>query len=233
MKISGLQKTTLSDYPGEVACTIFLHGCNFRCGFCHNPDLVTGAVTEGFSRENILGFLKERAGKLDAVCISGGEPLATLDLDFVREIKALGYLVKIDTNGSFPEKLKELIDEKLVDYIAMDIKASKEKYPEVACASVDMEKIEESIKMVHDFSNSEFRTTVVGRFHDAFIMRALGRWLNDVCGQKPKKYFLQGFKKEGDFVDKSFVEEENVSEKYLEEIKECVDEYFEEVGVRV
>jgi len=233
MKIAGFQKTTLSDYPGEVACTIFLHGCNFRCGFCHNPDLVTGDLGEGFSRENILNFLKERIGKLDAVCISGGEPLATLDLDFVREIKALGYLVKIDTNGSFPVKLRELIDEGLIDYVAMDVKASKEKYAEVVCANVDMGKIEESIKMIHDFGNYEFRTTVVGRFHDAFVMRSLGRWLNEVCGGKPKKYFLQGFKKEGEMVDKSFSDELNVLEKDLDEMKECVGEYFEEVRVRV
>ena len=233
MKISGLQKTTLIDYPGEVACTIFLFGCNFRCGFCHNPELVLRDVDEGFSEENIFKFLEERKGKIDAVCISGGEPLMNLDLDFVRKIRDLGYKIKIDTNGSFPEKLKQLIEENLIDAVAMDIKASRENYSKVASVSVDIAKIEESIKLVSSLDNYEFRTTILEKFHDAFEMRALGRWLNKVCGKKPKKFFLQGFKSKGDLIDGSFSGEKDVSEEYLIELKECVDEFFGEVGVRV
>lgn len=233
MKIAGLQKTTLIDYLGEVACTIFLFGCNFRCGFCHNPGLVLKDVEGGFSEENILKFLEERRGKLDAVCISGGEPLMSLDLNFVRKIKDLGYKVKIDTNGSFPSKLRELIDEELVDFVAMDIKASDKKYSMVAGVSVNLGQIEESIKIIYDFGSYEFRTTILDRFHDVFEMRALGRWMNKICGGKPKKFYLQGFKTKGDLIDENFSSEKDVSEKYLFELKECVSEFFQDVGVRV
>jgi len=233
MKISGLQKATLIDYPGEVACTLFLYGCNFRCGFCHNPEIVIGDPVGGFSEENILNFLEERKGKLDAVCITGGEPLMSLDLDFVKKIKERGYKVKIDTNGSFPSRLKELIDLGLVDYVAMDIKASKEKYSEVASANVDIKKIEESIKLISSLDNYEFRTTVLERFHNASEMSAIGQWLNEVCGKNPKKFFLQGFKVRGDLMDNSFSKEKDVSEEYLVELKETIEEYFEAVGVRV
>ena len=233
MKIAGLQKTTLIDYPGEVACTLFLYGCNFRCGFCHNPGIVIRDFEEGFSEENIFKFLKERKGKLDAVCISGGEPLMTLDIDFVRKVRDLGYKIKIDTNGSFPDKLKQLIEEGLIDAVAMDIKADKKNYSKVVCANVDISKIEESIKIISELDNYEFRTTVLEKFHDAVEMKAMGKWLNEICGKKPKKFFLQGFKSNGDLIDGSFSKERDVSEKYLVELKDCVDEFFEEVGVRV
>ena len=234
MKISGLQKVSVIDYPGEIACTIFLHGCNFRCGFCYNPDLVVGDFEGGFSEEDILNFLKSRIGKLDAVCITGGEPLMSLDFEFVKKIKELGYKVKIDTNGSLPSKLKEFINLGLVDYIAMDIKGPKEKYSEVACVNVDLDKIEESIKMVHDFGNYEFRTTIVGRLHDAYSVMSMARWLNKVCEAKPKNFYLQGFKrnKEG-MIDEDFQNELDVSEDFLKELNECVLDFFESVEVRV
>ena len=232
MRISGLQKTTLIDYPGEVACTIFLHGCNFRCGFCYNPDLVVGGFEGKFSEEGVLEFLRKRVGKLDAVCITGGEPLMTLDFDFVRKIKEMGYKVKIDTNGSFPNRLREMIEAGLVDYVAMDIKGEREDYSKIADVNVDIGKVEESIKMIHDFGKYEFRTTIVGRFHDAYSVMAMARWLNRICGGKPKRFFLQGFKSGHKMVDVGFSVEESVSEKFLEELRECVGEYFEEVGVR-
>ena len=128
MKICGLQKVSTIDYPGEIACTIFLHGCNFRCDFCYNPDLVIRDSEGEFSEEHILNFLKKRIGKLDAVCITGGEPLFSLDFDFVRKTRALGYKIKLDTNGGFPDRLKEMIDLGLIDYIAMTIKNSPEKF---------------------------------------------------------------------------------------------------------
>ena len=233
MRIAGFQKASVIDYPGEIACTIFLHGCNFRCGFCYNPDLVVREVRGVYSEESVLEFLKKRVGKLDAVCITGGEPLMSLDFDFVRKIKDLGYKVKIDTNGSFPDKLRELIEFGLVDYVAMDIKGVKRNYSKVVGVGVDIKKIEESIKLVHDFGEYEFRTTVVGRYHDAYAVMSMARWLNDVCEGKPRRFFLQGFKSGSEMIDSSFSKEANVSEKFLVELKECVAEWFEEVEVRV
>jgi len=233
MRISGLQKVSTIDYPGEIACTIFLHGCNFRCGFCYNPDLVIRDSEGEFSEDYVLDFLKNRLGKLDAVCITGGEPLLSLDFDFVRKIKDLGYKVKIDTNGSFPNRLKEMMDLGLVDYVAMDIKNSREGYSKTAGVNVDIDKIEESIKAIHDFGKYEFRTTIVGRYHDAYSVMAMAKWLNVVCGAKPKKFYLQGFKvaKDG-MIDSSFVKELDISEKFLDELRDCVGDYFESVSVR-
>ncbi|MFH1521385.1 MAG: anaerobic ribonucleoside-triphosphate reductase activating protein [archaeon] len=233
MKIAGLQKVTTIDYPGKIACTIFLHGCDFRCGFCYNPDLVIKEGAENFSVESILKFLEKRKGKLDAVCITGGEPLMSLDFDFVKKIKELGYKVKIDTNGSFPGRLKEMIDLGLVDYVAMDVKSCRKDYSKVAGVVVDLKKIEESIKIVDEFGG-EFRTTVVSRYHDIDSLKDLGKWLNKICGAKPKRYFLQGFKRnKGGMIDSSFLEEKNVDEKFLNELKNSVEEFFEEVEVRI
>jgi pyruvate formate lyase activating enzyme len=232
MKIAGLQKTTLVDYPGKIACTIFLWGCNFRCGFCYNPDLVVRQSFNEFSREDVLKFLESRREKLEAVCITGGEPLISLDLDFLREIKRMGYLIKIDTNGSFPDRLMELINEGLVDYIAMDIKGSRERYKEVVSCDVDLSAIERSIKMIHDFGEYEFRTTVVLKFHDESEVRKMGEWINLICGRKARRYFLQGFKNKGDFIDNNFKKEKNVSERFLRDLKKVAENYFEEVVVR-
>jgi len=234
MNIAGFQKVSTIDYPGEIACVIFLHGCNFRCGFCYNPDLVIQKPGRGFSEEYVLNFLKKRKDKLDAVCITGGEPLITLDFGFVKKIRKLGYKIKIDTNGSFLGKLKEMIDLKLVDYIAMDIKGGKENYSEIAGIDIDIPKIEESMRMVHDFKNSEFRTTVVERFHDSDKIVKMGKWVNEVCEGKPKNLFLQGFKKnEEGMVDDDFLKEKNVSEKYLKEMKRAAKDFFEKVEIRI
>jgi pyruvate formate lyase activating enzyme len=234
MKISGLQKMTLIDYPGEVACTIFLFGCNFRCGFCYNPRLVIRDDGGEFSAEEVLNFLKGRKGKLDAVCISGGEPLMSLDVRFVRKIREMGYKIKIDTNGSFPERLKEFVDLGLVDYVAMDIKASRENYSGVAGVSVDLGKIEESIKIVSGLPNYEFRTTIIGQVHDSEEIKKMGGWLGRICGRKPMKFFLQGFKVgDGDMIEESFTKERDISEHYLNRLKKVANDYFEDVGVRV
>jgi len=233
MIISGLQKTTLIDYPSKIACTIFLYGCNFRCGFCYNPDLVIHEAKENFTEDEVLKFLEKRVGKLEGVCITGGEPLITVDKDFLRKIKAMGYAVKIDTNGSFPEKLLEFIDEKLIDYIAMDVKASKENYGKVAGVDADMAKIERSIKLIHDFGNYEFRTTIVPSFHDFLEMEKIGKWMNGICGEKLQKYFLQGFKNKNDFIDENFKKEKDAGEGYLRKLKEIAEKYFEKVEIRV
>ncbi|MFH0711956.1 MAG: anaerobic ribonucleoside-triphosphate reductase activating protein [archaeon] len=264
MKIAGLQKVSTIDYPGEVCCVIFLQGCNFRCGFCHNPELVVGKSDVGFSEKYILDFLKSRVGKLDGVCISGGEPLMSLDFDFVCRIKEMGFKIKIDTNGSFPIRLREMIDEGLVDYVAMDVKGCRDDYFRITNVDVDVSKIEESMKIVYGFgrlsgernlahgltrtntdenlekvkgsgqeNNYEFRTTVVGRLHSRESLVEMARWMNEVCGGKPKRIFLQGFKNKGAMVSLDFVDEKDVGEEFLSGVREVVKDYFEEVGVRV
>ena len=149
MRIQGLQKLTLLDYPGKTACTIFLGGCNFRCPFCHNAALVTGVEDhENFSEEELFDFLKRRQGILDGVCISGGEPLICPDLDeLLKKIRDMGYLIKLDTNGSFPERLIRLVEEGLIDQVAMDLKNSREKYARtVGLGQFDVRPIEESVE---------------------------------------------------------------------------------------
>lgn len=231
MKIAGFQKTTLIDYPGKIACTIFLYGCNFRCGYCYNPTLVTKKPEKVFSEEEIFSFLEKRRGVLEAVCITGGEALMSLEISFLKKIKSLGYLIKIDTNGSYPEKLKEIIREGLVDYIAMDLKASPENYSKITNRPIDITKLEETIGIIHSFGNYEFRTTIIMRYHSVFEISSLGKWINSLIG-KPKRYYLQGFRAVREMVDSNFKDEVSTTEKYLKDIKECSKEYFSEVGIR-
>ncbi|MBI2043282.1 anaerobic ribonucleoside-triphosphate reductase activating protein [Candidatus Pacearchaeota archaeon] len=233
MLIKGLQKTTLIDYPGKVACTIFLFGCNFRCGYCHNPELVATPENFSYSENAILDFLEKRKRYLEGVCITGGEPLMNIDLEFLRKIKNLGYKIKLDTNGSFPEKLKKIIEEELVDYIAMDIKASKENYEKVVNSNVSIEKIEESIAIISDFPEHEFRTTIVKRFHNAEEIKKIMIWLNEISKKKDLKYYLQGFKNSGKLLDSGFSSEKNVDEVYLLELKKICEPNCKEVIVRV
>lgn len=233
MKICGLQKTTFIDYPGKVACTIFLHGCNFKCGFCHNPELVVSAPVNEISQEDFFKFLEKRRGELEGVCITGGEPLMTLDEDFLSRIKQLGYSIKLDTNGSFPEKLKSIIKKGLVDFIAMDLKNSKESYLETINSIVPLEKIEESIRIIFDFGNYEFRTTIVNTLHSKEDIVSMAKWVNSVAGGKPAKFVLQGFKNQGKLIDGKFKEELNTSERYLQELKLLLDDYFESIEIRV
>ena len=160
MKIAGLQKVSTIDYPGEICCVIFLWGCNFRCGFCYNPDLVVRDCEGNFSEEEFFDFLSKRVGKLDAVCISGGEPLMTLDFGFVKKIKDMGFKVKLDTNGSFPGRLRELIDLGLVDYVAMDVKSCREDYCGVTNVDVCLEDIEESIRIVDEFGKGKINPRI-------------------------------------------------------------------------
>ena len=236
MKIYGFQKVTLIDYPGEIACTIFLFGCNFRCGFCHNPELIfenSGIEFQEFTEKEILDYLIERKKYLDGICITGGEPLLSLDKEFLKKIKNIGYKIKIDTNGAFPERLKEFISEGLVDYVAMDVKSSKEKYKEVCGIEVDLKKVEESMRIICGLKNYEFRTTIVRGIHGIDEMKKIAEWLNDICGKNPKKFFIQGFKNYDKFVDVSFNNKPDTDEKFLGEIKEVVKDYFGEVSVRV
>lgn len=232
MKIAGIQKLTLIDYPDKMACTLFLHGCNFRCGFCHNPELVVELCNEQLTETEVLSFLDKRRKYLDGVCITGGEPLMSLDKEFLKKIKEKGYLIKIDTNGSFPDRLKEVLD--LFDYVAMDIKSSKDKYNWVSNSGVEVELIEESIKLIVESGlDYEFRTTLVEGIHNSDEVRKTGEWLNDLIGKKPKKYVLQGFKNFGKFIDEKYKEKPSMREDFVYKLKDIAEDFFEEVEVRV
>ena len=236
MEIKGFQKVTLIDYPGKIACTLFLSGCNFACGFCHNPELVVPLLQDAksYSQNEVIEYLKNRKNLLDAVCISGGEPMISLDKDFLKSIKELGYLIKIDTNGTFPERLKDLIDKNLVDFIAMDIKAKKENYESVANSKIDLKKVEESMKIISsEMKNYEFRTTIIEGVHDIEEMKEIAEWLNNITGIKPKKFCLQGFKNKGKLISDEFKSKKETEEKYLLELKDAIKDYFEEVEIRV
>ena len=193
MKILGLVKLTLLDYPSKVAATIFTGGCNMRCPFCHNPRLVF-LEEEELDRDYILSFLKSRIGILDGVCITGGEPLIHAGLpDFIEKVRELGFLVKLDTNGSFPEKLRALLDAGLLDYVAMDIKNAPAKYAATAGCEA-LEQVEKSVEILRNCRIPfEFRTTVTGNLHEAADFTAIGRWLGGV-----ERYFLQPFLDSGE-----------------------------------
>ena len=197
MKIAGLQKMTLLDYPGKVACTVFLPGCNFRCPFCHNGELLDARAPILMEDSELLSFLKTRRGILDAVCISGGEPTLHSGLeDLLRAIQDLGFLTKLDTNGSHPALLKHLVISGLLDYVAMDIKNSPARYAEtVGLDAMDLSVIEESIRfLLTGEVDYEFRTTVVSQLHDENSVREMGEWVNSLGeGAKAKRFFLQPF----------------------------------------
>ena len=233
MKIKGLQKLTLIDYPGKLACTIFLFGCNFRCGFCHNPELVLNKLGGNISEQEVLDFLEKRKKYLEGICITGGEPLLTLEKNFLEKIKSLGYKIKLDTNGSFPEKLEEFVSEGLIDFVSMDIKSSKENYLKVSNSKIEIEKIEKSIKLISGLKDYEFRTTILEEIHTTEEMEKIGKWLNELIGKRPKKYFLQGFKNNGKFIDQKYQNKIDVTEVFLERLKQKIECYFEEVGIRV
>ena len=200
MLISGLQKMTLLDYPGLVACTVFTGGCNFRCPFCHNASLVLPEALQASDGgvETVLSFLKKRQGLLDGVAVTGGEPLLHADMaDFLREVKALGFRVKLDTNGTFPDRLISLVDQGLVDRVAMDIKNDPALYAKtVGLETMDMASVTKS----KDFLLSgaveyEFRTTVVKGLHTRESLQEAARWIEGA-----KEYYLQQFKDSGDVI---------------------------------
>ena len=196
MQINGLQKMTLLDYPGKIACTVFLGGCNFRCPFCHNGELLDAGAESCMDEQELLDFLSKRRGLLDAVCISGGEPTLQKELpELLKKIKQLGYLTKLDTNGSRPEIIKAMVSQKLLDYVAMDIKNCPERYARTAGATVQMERIEESIRyLLEDHVDYEFRTTVVAQLHDPDAIERMGTWVTSLAGgKKAKRWFVQPF----------------------------------------
>ena len=195
--ICGLQKMTLLDFPGKIACTVFLGGCNFRCPFCHNSELFMGKPEKLMEDEDFFKFLKSRKGLLDGVCVSGGEPTLYKNLpEFLARIKELGFLVKLDTNGSRPEVVKKLVEKNLVDYIAMDVKNSPAMYAQtVGLETMDLAPIEESLRfLIGGNVPYELRTTLVSQLHTEESIQDMGAWLGGlVTGMKPKKLFLQSF----------------------------------------
>lgn len=199
MLICGIKKLSLLDYPERLAATIFTCGCNFRCPFCHNAGLVTGtSECDTIAEEDVLGFLETRVGKLDGVCITGGEPLLQNGLcDFIKRVRSLGFLVKLDTNGYFPEKLHDLIEKGLINYIAMDIKNSEEKYSRtIAVKGFDIEPIKKSIKLIMSSKIPyEFRTTLVRGFHTEKEIHGIGELVKGA-----KVHYLQNFEDSGDLI---------------------------------
>jgi len=228
MKIGGFQPTSLLDYPDKISAIIWTVGCNFRCPFCYNKDIVlgkSGTVPE----EDILDFLKKRKGMLEALAVTGGEPLMQKDLaEFLEKVKKLDYLVKVDTNGMFPEKLKELIDKKLVDYVAMDVKAPKKKYDKLTGIKTDIKKIQKSIKIIKESQiDYEFRTTFVPDFLKKEDIVEIGKWLND-----SKQFYLQQFKNNTDLISSNAQKIVPYSKKELIDTLEQIKPYFEKCGIR-
>ena len=239
MKILGLNKTTLLDYPEHVAATVFTGGCNFRCPFCHNADLVINSMMpEAFTEEEIISFLKKRQGILEGVCVTGGEPTLQPDLkQFILKVKDLGYLVKLDTNGYRPDVLKELLQDGLLDYVAMDVKAHRAGYAKATgLKELITERVEESIEILKNCNIMyEFRTTVVKGIHRTEDFEEIGKW---IAGSRV--YYLQAFRgnenvlavrdandcaeKTGGFT--SFSREE------MEQMAELAGKYVERVEIR-
>jgi pyruvate formate lyase activating enzyme len=191
MKIGGLQKTSLLDYPDRISAIVWTLGCNFRCPFCYNKNLALGTGAEVFSADEVLSFLSRRQELLEGVVISGGEPFLQPDLiGFIEKVKALGYLVKVDTNGSFPEALRKVLDRRLVDYVAMDVKAPKSKYRLLTGVDVDVSAIEESIDLVKSMAPGyEFKTTFVPNLLKKEDVVEIAKWLAGA-----DSFFLQQFK---------------------------------------
>ena len=196
MVFQGVQKLTLLDFPGRVACTLFTGGCNLRCPFCHNAGIVRTPDPKGMSEAQVYAFLGTRIGVLDGVCVTGGEPLLwAADLEeFFRSVKEMGFATKLDTNGCYPGPLRRLIDQKLVDYVAMDIKNSPERYAETTgIPDLDLGPVRESVSMLLEGRvDYEFRTTVVRQFHDEQSLLSAAEWIRGA-----KRYALQKFTDSG------------------------------------
>ena len=228
MKIQGFQKTTLLDYPEHVAATIFLGGCNFRCPFCHNGQLVLDpASLPVIPEEEVFGYLEKRRGILEGVCITGGEPTLQEELpDFIRRLKGMGYLVKLDTNGYRPEVLKALLQEGILDYVAMDIKASPGNYAVAAgVKTFETDRIMESIRLLKEGGIPyEFRTTVVKGIHRKEEFEEIGRLLEG-C----PSYFLQGFRESESVIGEGY---EAFSTEEMEEMAAVARKYMDRVELR-
>lgn len=233
MIIGGLEKMTLIDYPGQLAAIVFTKGCNFRCHFCYNPLLVWSEVESGekkyekgysqFTEDDLFRFLESRQGKLDGVVITGGEPTIHPDLpEFIKKIRALGFKIKLDTNGTNPEMLKKLLDQKLLDYVAMDLKGSSDNYNQVVGVKVDFQNLQKSVKLIINSGlPHEFRTTVVPGLLAVSDFEKMGEIIVGA-----NAWYLQKFKSDVELVDRNLekapafsseemIEMENIGKKYV------------------
>jgi pyruvate formate lyase activating enzyme len=227
MIIKGFQKLTLLDFPGRTACTVFTGGCNFRCPFCHNALLVTEQDDIFYTEEEIFEHLKLRKNVLDGVAITGGEPLLQKDIErFIYEIKDMGYDVKLDTNGSFPDKLQDLITLDIIDYVAMDIKNCKEKYGEtIGVKNFDISPVEKSMEILRSSGvDYEFRTTVTQNYHTKEDIEKLAQWIEGT-----PRYFLQNFVDSGSLIDSSC---KGVSRDEMREMLTIVKKYIPTAELR-
>lgn len=228
MKILGMEKLSLVDYDGYISATLFLGGCNFRCPFCHNGPLVLDASNQPeIPLSEVLSYLEKRKNMLKGVCITGGEPTLYPDLeDLIKQIKQIGYSVKLDTNGTSPQTIKNLADKKLIDYVAMDVKNCKEAYAKtVGLKSFDIAPIEESVSLLKsNVVNYEFRTTIVGEFHNADCIEKIGVWLNGA-----EKYFLQAYKDGENCIETGLTK---ISEEVAENYKNALLKHVKRVELR-
>jgi len=230
MKISGIIKTSLLDYPGHISTSIFTQGCNFKCPYCHNPDLISGEAENGeyMDLNYFWNFLEKRKDFLDGIAITGGEPTLQIDLiDFIEKIKSKNYKVKLDTNGSKPEIIKNLINNKLIDYIAMDIKSSISKYSNYSDDNNIEDKIIESIKVIKNSEiNYEFRTTVVPGLHNENDIEEITKI---VAGSK--NFTIQNFRGERTY-DKDFENKLPFTEKELETFKDILEDKVNNIKIK-
>lgn len=229
VEIKGVQKVSFIDFPGKLAPTVFLSKCNFRCHFCHNPELVLDTEKNSIREEEFIDFLKEKSNWLDGVCVTGGEPTLHPDLpQFLKKIKELGMAVKLDTNGTNPKLLREIIDKKLVDYFAMDIKAPLEKYDETTGCNVNKEAVSESVKLIMSSGvDYEFRTTVVPELFKMDDALKIGQWLRGA-----KRYYLQNFNTENKILNPEFQNKPSYTKEELQEICNKLKSNFDVCEVR-
>lgn len=232
MHLGGFQRLTLIDYPGRIATTVFTVGCSFRCPFCHNPELVLGSSTDlaiqKTTEKEFFDFLKTRKEKLEGVCITGGEPTIQPDIvNFIKKIRRMGFLVKLDTNGSRPDVLRKIISEKMVDFIAMDIKNQLKRYSETTGTKVDEERIRLSVDMImHSRIPYEFRTTAVPGIHTQKDFLEIARWIKGAPA-----YYLQEYR-EMRILDPDLKKKTKGKKLDLEKIKKSIENSFGMVGIR-
>lgn len=228
MNIRGINKTTLLDYPGHVAATIFVGGCNMRCPFCHNSELVLNEnKLDLISEKELFAFLEKRQGILEGICITGGEPTLYTDLEvMIRRIREYGYLVKLDTNGYNPEVLKQLIDKKLLNYVAMDIKGAPANYQKASgLGAIDLTKISTSVQLLKESNvDSEFRTTVVKGIHKEEEFHEIGKWLMGA-----KAYYLQAYRENENVMEKGY---ESFSKQVMKNMEKIAKQYVDRVEIR-
>ena len=232
MVLGGLQKLTLIDYPGKVAATVFTVGCSFRCPFCHNPELVlagNSAERGSISEKEVFDFLKTRKGKLDGVCITGGEPTIQPDIiRFIQRIKRMGFLVKLDSNGTRPDVLKEAYRKKLVDFVAMDIKTSLENYSKACGVEFDVDRIKLSVELIRNSKIPyEFRTTVVPGIHTYGDFERIGKWLDG-----SECYALQRYRDDGKILDERLREKAKNARIDIDKIMKIVKKHFGKVEIK-